>query len=162
MMNTPYKMIVGVVSMILGLTLYGFGVVPAEITPLTQVISADVQGLVFYADGQTPAADVPIRIWDIEKREFIYSAQTDENGYFHLPKLEPGKYYVTFDWVKVELLVVEPVGGVQQPHDVVVVIPRGLGFMSLTHLSSLLVASTITESALLSEWNFERPSVVSP
>lgn len=125
----------------------------------SRVITAEVQGLVFYSDGETPAADLPVRIWDIEKREFIYETRTDENGFYKLPKLEPGRYYVTFDWMKLELLVVEEkdTALIQQPHDVIVVIPRGVGFMSLTQLSTFLLAST------MSQYVFEeRPRIVSP
>lgn len=111
----------------------------------SKVITAEVQGLVFYSDGETPATDLPVRIWDIEKREFIYEDMTDENGYFELPKLEPGRYFVTFDWMKIELLVVEKASVVaQQPHDIVVVIPRGLGFVSINQLTALLLASTMS------------------
>ncbi|MFH0953724.1 MAG: hypothetical protein V1873_05300 [Verrucomicrobiota bacterium] len=125
----------------------------------SRVITAEIQGLVFYSDGETPAADLPVRIWDIEKREFIYETRTDENGFYKLPKLEPGRYYVTFDWMKLELLVVEEkeTALTQQPHDVIVVIPRGVGFVSLTQLSTFLLAST------MSQYSFEeRPRIVSP
>jgi hypothetical protein len=125
----------------------------------SEVVSAEVQGLVFYSDGKTPASDLPVRIWDFETREFIYESYTDQNGFFALPKLEPGKYYVTFDWMKLELVVVEKGAELaQQPHDIVVIIPRGVGFMSVGQLNSLLLASTISQMAV--QW--ERPKVVSP
>lgn len=128
----------------------------------SRVLSAEVQGIVFYADGETPAAEVPVRIWDIDQREFIYETETDRDGYFALPKLEPGKYYVTFDWMRLELEVVSTGELVQQPHDVIVIIPRGLGFMSINQLNLILMASTISEATLLYQGRYDRPPVVSP
>ncbi len=131
--------------------------------PVTKLPSAEIHGFVFYADGVTPAADVPVRVWDFERREFIYQTQTDENGRYTLPKLAPGKYYVTYDWMKLQVLVIENGAGiVQQPHDVVVVIPRGLGFMSVAQLNAFLTASTLTEMTLIYENDWQRPEVVSP
>lgn len=125
----------------------------------SEVVSAEVQGLVFYSDGKTPAGQLPVRIWDFKTRNFIHETLTDENGFFALPKLEPGKYYVTFDWMKLELVVVEKgAAAAQQPHDIIVIIPRGLGFMSIAQLNTLLIATTISQMAV--QW--ERPKVVSP
>ena len=121
-----------------------------QVGAFSRVISAEVQGFVFYADGETPASGVPVRVWDALTREFIYETQTDESGRFNFPKLEPGKYFVTFDWVKLELEVIDKgMPYAQQPHDVVVIIPRGTGFMPMVHLHTLLLASTISEAALL-------------
>lgn len=134
-----------------------------QIGAFSRVVSAEVRGYVFYADGETPASGVPVRIWDALMRQFIFETETDENGYFDFPKLEAGKYYVTFDWVKLELEVMDNrMPYVQQPHDIIVVIPRGTGFMPLVHLQSLLVASTISEIAVLYREKPKRPPVVSP
>ena len=116
----------------------------------SRVISAEVQGYVYYADGETAAEGVPVRVWDALTREFIYETQTDRDGHFNFPKLVPGKYYVTFDWVKLELEVLDKgLPYAQQPHDIIVIIPRGTGFMPMTHLHTLLLASTISEAALM-------------
>lgn len=137
----------------------------------SRVISAEVRGYVFYADGETEAEGVPVRIWDALTREFIYETQTDAAGHFNFPKLEPGKYYVTFDWVKLELEVLDKgLPYAQQPHDIIVIIPRGTGFMPMVHLHTLLLASTISEAALIyrnPEPNKKppeppRPPIVSP
>ena len=141
-----------------------------QIGAFSRVISAEVRGYVYYADGETPAEGVPVRVWDALTREFIYETQTDEDGHFDFPKLEPGKYYVTFDWVKLELEVLDKgLPYAQQPHDIIVIIPRGTGFMPMTHLHALLLASTISEAALLyrNPPPYEppkppRPPVVSP
>ena len=126
----------------------------------SRVVSAEVQGYIFYADGETAAEGVPVRIWDALTRQFIYETETDENGYFNFPKLEPGKYYVTFDWVKLELEVIDKgLPYAQQPHDIIVVIPRGTGFMPMVHLQMLLLAASISEASFYPP---DRPPVVSP
>ncbi len=133
-------------------------------TVFSKVVSAEVQGLVFYADGVTPAAEVPVRIWDTAKKEFLFETKTDETGAFRLPTLKPGNYYVTFDWLKVELQVEDKTPDlVQQPHDVVVIIPRGLGFVGISQLNALLVASTVSEMAASYNWQKDtKPYIVSP
>lgn len=141
-----------------------------QVGAFSRVISAEVQGYVFYADGETAAEGVPVRVWDAITREFIYETQTDSSGHFNFPKLEPGKYYVTFDWVKLELEVLDKgLPYAQQPHDIVVIIPRGTGFMPMTHLHTLLLASTISEAAMIyrnpppnEPSEPPRPPVVSP
>lgn len=130
-----------------------------------RVVTAEVQGLVFFSDGQTPAVDVPVRIWDLEKREFIYETTTDQYGGFYLPKLDPGRYYITFDSIRLELEVLPKTTQLaslaQQPHDIIVIIPRGTASMPLTQLNTFLIASTITEGAMVYQGE-ERRTVVSP
>ena len=152
------------VAYVIGVFLMPAVIASIQTSPIySEVVSARVTGFVFYADGQTPAGDVPVRVWDIDKREFVFQTRTDPNGFYELPKLEPGKYYVTFDWVKLELVVTENSATMlQQPHDVIVIIPRGLAFMSITQINSILIASTMSEMALLYEQEWERPDVVSP
>jgi hypothetical protein len=132
---------------------------------VTPIISGEVQGFVFYADGKTPAVEVPVRVYDIARREFIHETMTDEFGYYSLPRLEPGRYFLTFDWLKLEFEVLpNNLVQLQQPHDVIVIIPRGLATISLSQLSSLLFATTLTQGAMMYEtWEeVERPIVVSP
>ncbi len=127
----------------------------------SRVISAEVHGYVFYADGETAAEGVPVRIWDSLTRRFIYETETDDQGSFSFPKLEPGKYFITFDWVKLELEVIDrSLPYAQQPHDVIVVIPRGAGFMPSVRLQMLLLAASISETALF--YPPDRPPIVSP
>ena len=130
-----------------------------QIGAFSRVISAEVQGYVFYADGETAAEGVPVRVWDALTREFIYETQTDADGHFNFPKLVPGKYFVTFDWVKLELEVVDKgLPYAQQPHDIIVIIPRGTGFMPALHLQALLLASTISEAAMM----YRNPPPIEP
>jgi len=128
----------------------------------SRVVSAEVRGLVFYADGETPAADLPVRIWDIAKRDFVFETTTDENGFFKFPTLKPGNYYVTFDWMKVELEVVDNTTVLeQQPDAILVVIPRGFGFLTINQLNTLLIASSLSEMAAQYDQP-KKPVIVSP
>ena len=157
-------LIAGLVAYMLGVLLMPGVIASIQTSPLySQVVSSKVSGFVFYADGKTPAGDIPVRVWDIDKREFVFQTRTDPNGFYELPKLDPGKYFVTFDWMKLELVVTENSSTMlQQPHDVIVIIPRGLGFLSIGQLNSMLVASTMSEMALMYEDQWKRPDVVSP
>lgn len=132
---------------------------------VSPIVSGELQGFVFYADGETPAAEIPVRVYDIPRREFIHETITDDYGFYSLPRLEPGRYFLTFDWLKLEFEVLPKEGErLQQPHDVIVIIPRGLATVSLAQLSSLLFATTLTQAAARYEtWEeVERPIVVSP
>jgi hypothetical protein len=126
---------------------------------MSRVVSAEVQGFVYYSDGETPAAQVPVRVWDFQTRDYILETITDEYGYYSLPKLEEGRYYVTFDWMKLELQVEGNATTLaQQPHDVIVIIPRGSGFLSFSQLTALLLASFLSNAT--HDW--DRPHIVSP
>jgi len=128
----------------------------------SRVVAAEVRGFVFYADGETPAAGVPVRVWDVESRTFIHEVTTDRNGFYQLPRLESGVYYLTFDWTRIELVVVDAATGLaQQPHDVIAVIPRGVAFISIPNLTALLTLSTVTAAAPLFD-EIELEDVVSP
>jgi len=116
---------------------------------VSPLIAAELKGFVFYADGETPAAEVPVRVWDVNQRKFIYETTTDDFGAYFLPRLEPGRYFLTFDWLKLEL---EVLGNeatlIQQPHDVIVIIPRGLASVSINQMTSLLIATTLSQAAM--------------
>ncbi|MBU1693752.1 MAG: carboxypeptidase-like regulatory domain-containing protein [Verrucomicrobia bacterium] len=164
-MRIRSTILAGVVSALIGAFLWPG---QAEAQPqyvVSPIISGEVQGFVFYADGETPAAEIPVRVYDINRREFIHETTTDEFGFYSLPRLEPGRYFLTFDWLKLEFEVLpHDVALLQQPHDVIVIIPRGLATISLANLSSLLFATTLTQGAARYEtWEeVERPIVVSP
>jgi len=127
-----------------------------------RVFTAEAQGFVFYSDGLTPAVEVPVRIWDLDQRKFVYETFTDEFGAFQLPKLGPGQYFVTFDTLKLDLAVADLIGPVaQQPHDIIVILPRVTAAMPLMQLNAVLLASTISEGAYLYR-NEDRQIIVSP
>lgn len=127
-----------------------------------KLVSADSSGFVFWSDGKTPAVGVPIRVWDLERREFVFETVTDENGAFQLPALAPGRYFVTFDVIRLDLDVVSPIPyAEQQPHDIIVVIPRGVASASFAQIYSWLMAGSLSEGALMYQME-KRESIVSP
>lgn len=127
-----------------------------------KIVTSETQGFVFWSDGKTPAIGVPVRLWDIEKREFVFETATDENGAFRLPALGPGRYFVTFDTIRLDLEVLPQIPyAQQQAHDIIVVIPRGVASVPLTQLQAILLAGTISEGALLYR-NEDRKTIVSP
>ncbi len=129
---------------------------------LTKVFRSQIRGFVFYTDGETPASKVPVRAWDVEQRKFVAETTTDDNGFFELPELPPGEYYITFDWTRLRIEVEEnkPGNVVQQAHHVIVVIPRDVAFISIPQLSSVLLATSVSEVARRTEE--ERPKLISP
>ncbi|MBN1510510.1 MAG: carboxypeptidase regulatory-like domain-containing protein [Phycisphaerae bacterium] len=134
---------------------------PATSEMYSQLIEAEVKGFVFYTDGRTPAAKVPVRVWDVRRREFIIETETNEYGFYSLPRLEPGEYYLTYDWTRLRIQIIgEHDGDVQQPHHVVVVIPRDVGFVAIPQMSAALFATTLSEMSRQYEEERDRP--VSP
>lgn len=125
---------------------------------------AQVKGFVFYADGVTPAEGVPVRVYSLSEKRVLHETVTDEFGYYELPYLAPGRYWLAFNWMKLGLeMRTNGEGETQQPHDVIVVIPRGLATVSLSQLTALLVGTTLTQGAMMYEAEeIERPPIVSP
>lgn len=127
-----------------------------------RIISAEAKGFVFWEDGETPAIGIPVRVWDFQKREFVFETVTDENGAYRLPLLEPGRYFTTFDTIRLDLEVVPVIPRAeQQIHDIIVVVPRGVASVPLMQLHSILLAGSISEGALLYR-NEDRRNIVSP
>ncbi len=84
----------------------------------------ELTGVVLYPDAKTPAANVAVRVWDVQKGQFVCDLRTDKAGLYKLPKLAPGRYFVVFgDRVNVILDVVD---GTESSIDTLnVLIPRG-------------------------------------
>lgn len=94
-----------------------------------QIRPGELRGQVLYPDGKTPAAKVPVRVWSVEAKKFVYQSTTDEKGRYRLPKLAPGRYLVIFgDRMSVEVRVVEGAELSGQPLNVI--IPRGQAFFA--------------------------------
>jgi hypothetical protein len=99
---------------------------PADIS-YSQYVHAkpgELTGTVLYADGKTPAAKVPVRLWSTEQGKFTQETSTDEKGAYKLSALAAGRYLVVFgDRVYVDLRVDDeatPAGGPLN-----IIIPRG-------------------------------------
>lgn len=94
-----------------------------------EVKPGELGGQVLYPDGRTPAAKVPVRVWSVQEKKFVYQTTTDEKGHYTVPKLAPGRYLVLFgDRVSVDLRVVETATFAGKPLNVI--IPRGRVFLA--------------------------------
>lgn len=125
------------------------------------LVGAEIKGFVFYSDGRTPAAKVPVRVWDIRRRRFVHETETNDAGFYRIPKLGAGSYFLAFDWTRLRMEIREPQEGeVQQAHHVIVVIPRDVGFVALPQMWAALLATSISEMAR--HYEEERPPPVSP
>jgi len=94
-----------------------------------EMAPGELGGQVLYPDGKTPAVRVPVRVWSVQEKRFVYQTATDEKGGYKLPRLVPGRYLVLFgDRVSVELRVAETAGVLAKPLNVI--IPRGRVFLT--------------------------------
>jgi hypothetical protein len=94
-----------------------------------EVRPGELKGQVLYPDGKTPAATVPVRVWDLSEKSFVHQTSTDEKGQYNLPTLKEGRYLLIFgDRVSVDLRVVE--SGDTKTRMLDVIIPRGRAFFS--------------------------------
>ncbi len=85
----------------------------------------EVAGIVLQADGQTPVAGFPVRVWNVDRNRFIFRTVTDQNGNFYVPPLASGESYVLVGRVRVNLSVLQPSDMVvSQRHDLIVALPR--------------------------------------
>jgi len=126
----------------------------------TVIIRDRIDGYVLYEDGQSPVYRVPVRLWDIERRRFVYRTETDRQGYFSIPVESSGDYYLVFDWTRVKFRAVEPAGQVVQRAHVVTILPRPVGYVSAPHLMSILGASSMSE--IVRRFDERRPRILSP
>lgn len=94
-----------------------------------EMAPGELGGQVLYPDGKTPAVRVPVRVWSVQEKRFVYQTATDEKGTYKLPRLVPGRYLVLFgDRVSVDLRVAETAGVLAKPLNVI--IPRGRVFLT--------------------------------
>jgi len=100
---------------------------PAPAVAYSQFMSVKpgpLNGLVLYTDGQTPAAQVLVRVWSVEQAKFVLDITTDDKGAYQISELAPGRYFVVFgDRVYVDLRVDEKAQFAGGPLNVI--IPRG-------------------------------------
>ncbi|MDA1087238.1 MAG: hypothetical protein O2901_09520, partial [Verrucomicrobia bacterium] len=109
-----------------------------------KTVSERITGFVYYTDGETPAEDVLVRVWNVKTGDVIHETRTDEIGFYELPKLELGDYMVTFDRIRLDLEIVgREAAVVQHPHNIVVVIPRAFPWTSPVALTSYLLPTAV-------------------
>ena len=80
---------------------YGAG----DVDKSTEVARDEMVGAVFYPDGVTPASDLPVRVWSVEKQRMLYRSKTNAEGVFRIPVLRVGQCYVFVGLVRVNLSV---------------------------------------------------------
>jgi len=98
-----------------------------------------LRGQVLLTDGKTPAANVPVRVWDVARKKFIHETTTDEKGNYALPHFAPGQYRVAFaDRVFVDLRVSDAASTFGRPLNVI--IPRGKPLVTPQELQVELAA----------------------
>lgn len=90
------------------------------------VAPGTLAGKVRYADAESPAAKVPVRLWSPAEKDFARASSTDGKGAFTLPALKPGRYLLLVgNRLVVNLRVDQDSKGHGSP--VRVVMPRGRG-----------------------------------
>ena len=96
---------------------------------VVRTLSSEITGFVRYQDGETAVDELPIDIWDINREKYLrdWKAVTDKYGHYSIKPLPPGKYFIEYDKVRVELHIIEgPNVLVYQPHDIIVIIPQAV------------------------------------
>jgi hypothetical protein len=94
-----------------------------------QLMPQEILGVVLYADGETPVAKFPVRVWSADRRRYMFRTRTDSEGVFRIPSLGTGRAYVLVGRLKIDLEVIaREAGGLLQHHDIVVVLPRRMVF----------------------------------
>jgi len=96
-----------------------------------------IAGTVVQSDGRTPVVKATVRVWSVEKNEFVFEAVTDEGGAYTLPSLPEGRYVAIFgDRVRVELVVDKTKGMAASPLKVLV--PRGASQLTRRQIATEL------------------------
>ena len=136
-----------------------------RVEPLLEIVPEEIVGIALYPDGETPVAELPIRVWSQERRRIILRTRTAEDGTFRVPRTAVGPCFLFVGRVKMNLQMLPTGGdGTNQHHDIVVVVPR-----SLIVGQSLPTAGVITGSsaagALMTPYAADiliAPSVIKP
>ena len=131
---------------VVGLCLTAVCAPAGEFKPHVELLPYDIVGVALYPDGETPAVNLPIRVWDIERKKFIYRARTDHEGVFRVAQLDPGKCHLFVGRVKINLMMLaRKQVALLQHHDIIVVLPRGLLIPSRTRLYEVLLAPALIQ-----------------
>lgn len=93
--------------------------------PHAELVANEVVGAVFFADGETPVASFPVRLWSVDQERFLYRTRTNAQGEYRVPRLRAGRTYLMVGRVKIDLQVLaEEPGTLMQRHDIIVILPR--------------------------------------
>ena len=101
----------------------------------------EIAGIALFPDGETPVSDLPVRVWDMAEKKFVYRTRTDEHGVFEAPQMGAGLHSLFVGRVKIDLcMIAEKAGRSAQRHDIIVVIPRKMIVSARPGLMDVLVA----------------------
>ncbi|OGV66984.1 MAG: hypothetical protein A2498_09340 [Lentisphaerae bacterium RIFOXYC12_FULL_60_16] len=134
-----------------GLLILGGSVFAQEGGAQVQFLPQQIIGMVLYPDGQTPVADLPVRLWDVKQKRVLVRSETDEQGRFQIPRQVEGDFMLFVGRLVVDLRILKAAGAaVAQRHDMVMVLPRGMlvpgGRLYDVLLSPALVGATLADS----------------
>jgi len=129
------------------------GIMAAVLQSDLELFPSDIVGVTLCPDGQTPVADLPVRVWSVDKDKMIYKTQTDKDGGFRIPSLSAGRCFIFVGRVKVDINVLRNQQNALTQHaDWVVVMPRSLLLTKTPEIYDLLMT---TPALLIPQ---ERPS----
>jgi hypothetical protein len=93
--------------------------------PHAELLPNDIAGVVLGPDGETPIEDLPVRVWSVDRRRYLYRTKTDKDGMFDIPRMRTGRCYLLVGGVKIDLRILSRrAGSLMQHHDIVIALPR--------------------------------------
>lgn len=103
-------------------------------TPDMTMPKAVIRGVVLLQDGETPASNLRVRVWDARTETIVLKTVTDDDGLFIVPEYDDiNNFYVTIGPVKVDLAVLAARGATPQHNGVVVVLPKRVNITNTLH-----------------------------
>jgi len=127
-----------------------------DLEPHMAVAPQEIIGVALFPDGRTPVVGLPVRIWDVAAKRFIYRSRTDKHGVFRVPRLGKGLCSLVVGRVKIDLWVfAKEMEGTPQRHDIVVVVPRKMVVSVSPHLFDVIILPALIRPP-------DSPRVVSP
>lgn len=121
-----------------------------------ELLEQEITGLALYPDGQTPVADMPVRVWNVDAKKIIFRGRTGRNGSFSIPRLEAGNNYLFVGRVRVNLRIFKPAPDtIHQSHDIIMVVSRGMVVPAKPNVMEVIMAPAIMKPP-------EDPPVISP
>jgi hypothetical protein len=115
------------------------------------LVNENIVGVVLHADGITPVAGLPIRVWNESTKKMVCRTKTDRDGIFAIPdNLTKGSTFIYIGRLKVnvQMYAVEE-GSIHQHHDIVVVLPRVMLMPSMPVVETVILPGTALEVFLV-------------
>lgn len=125
----------------------------AGLSPHMELIPEEVNGVVLFPDGQTPVADLPIRVWDADQEKILFRTSTDRDGIFKLPEVPTGRLFIYVGRMRIEVRVLDrAINAAHQRHDLIIVISRQMVYGQVPVMEDVMLtagAAGLTEFYLL-------------